>query len=177
MTANDDNEAVLTVEERERWRRMFDAASIAPWATESLDTVIVVQYRRTITEAPFRNLDDAVFVAASRSGWPRTLDALELAEKERDDARNELEPKDAKLRTLSALNARFQSDLNEARDLLMSAGDKRTELYHENQCLTDERNALNARVAELERMLDAWRKHRNSPLLIADHDNYRKRNP
>lgn len=161
---------------RARWRRMFDARTAGPWAHEpGTEHVTSTVYHRKVCLVPHH--EDADAIAQSYDGWPRTLDELERVEAERDEARNELEPMKARLKECNGHLLAKMQECAVFRDHTMSAGDKRAELDHENQLLTDERNALRARVADLERMLDAWRRHRNSPLLIADYDNYRKRHP
>lgn len=172
LTAED---VVLTVGERERWRRMFDARTAGPWAHEpGTGVVISVTYRRPVCTADEWNAD---FIAQAFDGWPRTLDALELAEKERDDARNELE-------SVLACHLEVDEDAKTLENMLRSSYETcriavrdRDECNQASQALGVELDATKQRVLELERMLAAFMKHRHTPSLVADWARYQKENP
>ncbi len=158
--------------------KLLDARTAGPWAHDppGSGTIVSTVYRGRVV-AQCDRMEDADAIARSYEEWPGALSDLDIARIERDEARNALEPLRVKLSSLSMMHAKTLGQFNEARSHLMSADDKRAELDHENQLLTDERNAQATRIAELERMLTAWQKHRHSPSLLADWTRYIKEKP
>ncbi len=159
---------------RRQWRRMFDARTAGPWAHEpGSGKVISITYRRGVAEVT--HFEDADFVAQAYEGWPRTLEALEATERERDKTRNDLDSVlssiEENLRTISNQETELQNAYETCRIAVM----RRDEAREETDQLRELAATYTNRVSELIQMFTAWRKHRNSPLLIADFENYSRR--
>ncbi len=159
---------------RRQWRRMFDARTAGPWAHEpGSGKVISITYRRGVAEVT--HYEDADFVAQAYEGWPRTLEALEAAERERDEARNDLERVTSDRSEMRAMHAGLVGEKRVAIEQARIAIRERSESDRAVVAIGADLDAAKLRIDELERMLTSWRKHRNSPLLIADFDNYSRR--
>lgn len=157
--------------------KLLDARTAGPWAHDppGSGTVVSTVYRGRVV-AQCDRLEDADAIARSYEDWPAALEALDTARLERDLRTDEAQTERATQRALDERNKGVARQLMESRDEAMSLRDKRAELDHENQLLTDERNAQAKRIAELERMLTAWQKHRHSPILLSDWARYKKEN-
>ncbi len=157
--------------------RLLDARTAGPWAHDppGSGTVVSTVYRGRVV-AQCDRLEDADAIARSYEEWPAALERERVAIVWRDHARDQSEVDQNVARSMKESNLEVSRLLMTARDEAMSLRGKRAELDHENQLLTDERNTQAKRIAELERMLTAWQKHRHSPSLLADWTRYLKEN-
>jgi hypothetical protein len=98
--------AALTQEERAEIRALCDGATPGPWAwsgndidggEHGLESVIEMEVSCGVyclggSVSMRASGADRAFIAAARTALPRLLDALEAAERERDEARRMLSP-------------------------------------------------------------------------------------
>lgn len=132
-------------------RAVIDAATDAPWRSATLDVEDGYAERVGIYQGTTPvllstsgvALADAAFIAAARTGWPRALDALEAAQADRDEWRENA----VTLRGLLDNQAHNFEAMNQAlRDVTV----ERDEAWAEAERLRNQRDCAEEQAADFE---------------------------
>lgn len=149
-----------------------DTATRGPWAAD------ITRFRNRVVTTQGADIcdvgtpEDAMFIAAARSGWPDALESVARALVEVDAVKVERDTAENKHRAdMAATTAKLAAALVErdtagkrlvARDLSMKAMAARMEVVE----------AELARLRPLAEAVSRWAKHRYSPELMASWDVY-----
>lgn len=162
---------MITAATRLEWRRIFAESTSAPWAENPIGSAKLT----TMQGAPvatYLNRWDASFGAAARSGWPQALDALETAERGRDEATRRAERMEMAVAEAARITAELVDKAEQLAEVarIYESAEKAGRLALEKEIRLN--GDLSARLQFLESALDNWRKHRHSPTLVQALDNY-----
>lgn len=157
--------------------KLLDARTAGPWAHDppGSGTVVSTVYRGRVV-AQCDRLEDADAIARSYEEWPAALERIEQLETKLESSLNTSDAlgadRDGLRSCLAGLVAEKQVAIEQARVAMADAFVVREMA----QVLSKGTTELETRIAELERMLTAWQKHRHSPSLLADWTRYIKEN-
>jgi hypothetical protein len=163
---------VSTARQRENWRHLFASSTVGPWAHDlrqgaiispSAGGHVVLRSAWDSTWTPY----DLAFMSEARAGWPATLDALDQAERDRDEARNAIDHvRNGVASQVSALEARVRALETERDEALERCCNLETALVlTKTSRETSRRHQIEMEplVAECIR----WKKYRHNPNLLA----------
>lgn len=172
-------DALEAARDRERnVSRLLDARTAGPWAHDppGSGTVVSTVYRGRVV-AQCDRLEDADAIARSYEEWPAALERARAARVERDNSRDDFDKLIAAHRENITYLSKLEADIRQAYETCRVAVSEREMLDAAHRNEKRGRNAAITRIAELERMLTAWQKHRHSPSLLSDWTRYMKEKP